>query len=138
MSGVGSRRRLRNMFRAKRLLLPVQWPRLAEFGQDRARLLQIDRSEAFGEPVVDRRQQLPRLRAPALPGPQASETRRRAEFEQLGGLAVRHADRGAQLSFGLDRVGLIPLKQELAMKAILPERRRIAFEPQVPQPVRDV
>src|SRR6266446_6115887 len=79
--------------------------RLAQFVQQRGRLLKIDGVEALGEPAVDRRQQLARLPGPVeTGGQQPGEAGRRAQFVSTGALLAGDRQRSAERGFGLHLV----------------------------------
>ena len=61
--------------------------------EQRLRLLQIERVEAFGEPAVDRSKQFARLLHLALIAPEVSEAHGRAELPGLGLLLTRDRKR---------------------------------------------
>src|SRR5215467_14354986 len=67
--------------------------------EQRLGLLQHRRVEAFGEPVVDRRQQIAGLDAFALIAPEGSEASGGAEFPEFGTLLLRHCDRAVKTLF---------------------------------------
>jgi SAM domain (Sterile alpha motif) len=71
-----------------------------QFGEKGLCLLQIPGVEAFGEPVVNRGEQLIRFLASALALPQACEAHRRAQLPGLGLLAARPGKRGEKTLFG--------------------------------------
>jgi hypothetical protein len=56
----------------------------AQLLQQRLRFLQIARVEAFGEPIINRRQQFARLLPFALVAPEAGEAHGCAEFRGFG------------------------------------------------------
>src|SRR5688572_21951757 len=65
---------------------------LAQGPQEFARLLEIGRAEALGEPTIDRRKQVVRFPAFALRFPKVGQRRGGAEFPQSGLLAARGVD----------------------------------------------
>src|SRR5215471_15534331 len=75
---------------APRLSLPTEGRRSAQHVKQRPGLLQISGIKPFGEPAMDLRQQLQRLRPLALALPQARQTHGGAQFEGFGLLATGH------------------------------------------------
>jgi len=79
------------------LLCPTGAPELIE---QRLRLFEVGRVEAFGEPVIDRRQKVASFRMAPLVAPQAAEARSDAQFPHLGLLLPGDAQRLAVLFLG--------------------------------------
>ena len=82
--------------------------------EQRFRVLQILRLEALRKPAVHRLEEDTRLLRPALPMPQPGETRRGAEFEELGILSTRNLERPSKQSFGFRP----STQQDLALEAM--------------------
>src|SRR6516165_2874741 len=74
--------------------------RSAQLVEQRFGVLQIGSVEAFGEPAIDRCQEVARCEALALVAPQPRETRCGAQFPGLGRHLPRQRDRGAEIGFG--------------------------------------
>ena len=64
---------------------------LRQLGKQRLGFFEIRGVEAFGEPGVNRRQQVARLRAPPLFAPQSGEAQSAAQFPELGLLLLSDA-----------------------------------------------
>jgi hypothetical protein len=65
----------------------------AELVEQRPGISEIGGVEALGEPAVDRREQVVRLGAPALLGPESGEAGRGAQLQGFRLLAARGVDR---------------------------------------------
>src|SRR5216684_1638854 len=76
--------------------LRIQSASLRELLQQRLRLLQDRRVEAFLEPAVDWREEVASLGALALVSPEAGEARSRAQFPELGALVACDIQRVAK------------------------------------------
>src|SRR6516165_2788047 len=73
---------------AARPLRPTVAPELIE---ERLRLFEVGRVEAFGEPAVDRREQVASFGAAALVATEPGNTRGGAQFPELGLLLLGNA-----------------------------------------------
>src|SRR4051794_37494699 len=80
--------------------------RSCKFIEQRLRVLQVWRIKAFGEPVVDRGQQLIRLLALALALPQARQAGRCAQLPGFRLLPARPGERGEEVLLGAFKVAL--------------------------------
>ena len=92
-----------HLFRSTWLHVAGRWFQLV---QQRLRLQQILGVEAFGEPAVDRGEQLIRVLAFALALPQPCEAGRRAQLPHFRLLAARPVERGEKVPFGTFKVAL--------------------------------
>ena len=72
--------------------------------QQRLRVLQVWRIETFGEPAIDRTEQVLGLRALALVSPEPGEAQRCAQFPKLCALALRNSKTAAKAAL---RCGLL-------------------------------
>src|SRR3954454_4660760 len=81
-------------------------PQLPELGEKGLRLLQILGVEAFGEPVINRGEQLICLLTLALALPQACKAHRRAQLPGFGLLAAGPVERGEEVPFGAFKIAL--------------------------------
>ena len=79
---------------------------LRQLVQQRLRLLQIARVEAFGEPPVNRSQQFARLLHLALVAPEACEAHGGAEFPGFGLLLASNCERVLEIGFRFRRIRL--------------------------------
>src|SRR5271163_1386011 len=69
---------------------------------------QICCPKAFGEPVVDRRENLSRVIRPGLPDPQTGQTHGGAQFPEQGTLPLSDVERARKTLFGR-RLGSIAI-----------------------------
>ena len=74
--------------------------------EQRLRLFQVERLEAFGEPVVDRCEQIVGFLALTLRLPQAREAGRRAQLPRLRLLLARKIQRGEVVFLGACEIPL--------------------------------
>lgn len=79
----------RNPFHPRKLaLLSDAW--LPQFDEKRLRVLQIPGIKTFGEPIVDRIEQVTGFRAFALVAPEPGKAERSAQFPKFCALALRN------------------------------------------------
>jgi hypothetical protein len=72
--------------------------------QQRLRLPQVERIEAFGKPAIHRNEQFARFLDLPLGAPEAREAHGGAEFPRLGVLPTRNGERPHETSLGFPRV----------------------------------
>ena len=92
--------------------------RLRQLVEQRLGVFQIGGVEAFGEPAVDRREQLACLATPALLAPQPGEARGGAQFLAASALLAGDREGGAKRLLGLRRIGKWQPTYELTAQAM--------------------
>jgi hypothetical protein len=71
---------------------------IAQLAQQRLGLLEVEGTEAFGEPAADSSEEIPRIASLAALGPQPGERSRGAELKGPGLLTARDRDRCSKAS----------------------------------------
>ena len=89
-----------------------------QLAEQRLRLLQIERVEAFGEPAVDRSEKIAGLCTPALIAPEPRHAHCGAQFPGLGLLLTRNCERTLEVRFRFHRVRRGRLKRDFTRNAI--------------------
>ena len=102
----------------------------SQFVDQRLCLFQIDGIEAFGEPAVDRREEIAGFGPPALLAPEQGKARASAQFPELGPLLRGDAE-GFAIQF-LGSLGMSLPQQQLAFLSI-----QLRCKPTLPCPFRD-
>src|SRR5262249_44337637 len=90
---------------------PCLWCR--QFVEQRLGLPQVERIEAFGEPVVDRSEKFASLLPPALTAPEPCHAHRRAQFPGLCLLLTRNRQRVLEIRFRFRRIRLWRQQRDL-------------------------
>src|SRR5947207_25290 len=97
-----------------------------QFVEQRLRLSQIGCGETFGEPAVDRREEIAGFGAAALVTAQPGETHGGAQFEELGLLAPADGERRGKGALGVIRRGR---RRASAIADRVPPGEQLTLEP---------
>ena len=82
--------------------------------EQRLGLLQIERVEAFGEPIIDGGEKIAGLIPPALIAPEPRHARRRTQFPRLCLLLTSNRKRTLEIRFRFRRIWLRRHEREVA------------------------
>src|SRR5262245_17775746 len=89
----------------------------AQLVEQRLGVLQVARVEAFGEPAVDRGEEIARFGALALIAPEAREARRSAQLERAGALLAGDGE-GAVVAGGGLVGGAVGREEQVAVETV--------------------